>query len=74
MHCYKKDDKTHHKQYLLAANFTINEFFLFSNAFTANKLRATAARFTCFVSATFTLAVLSFTAFLHTAVGDTRLV
>ena len=59
MHCYKKHDKTHHEQYLLAANFTINEFFMFFNAFTANKLRATAARFTCFVSAAFTLAVLS---------------
>ena len=73
MYCYKKYDKTHHKQYLLTANFTINEFFLFSNAFTANKLRATAARFTCFVSPAFTLAVLLFVAFLHTAVGDTRL-
>ena len=58
MHCYKKHDKTYHEQYSLAANFTINKFFLFSNAFTANKLRATAARFTCFVSAAFTLAVL----------------
>ena len=74
MHWYKAHDKTHHEQYLLAVNFTINKFFLFSHAFTANKLRATAARFTCFVSTDFTLAVLSFAAFLHTILGDTGLV
>ena len=70
----KKYDKTHHDQYLLAAKPTINEFFLFSNTFTTNMLRATAACFTCFVGAAFALAVLLFLAFLHTAVGLTGLV
>ena len=64
MRGYKKYDKTHHEQYLLAANLTINEFLLFSNAFTTNKLIATAACFTCFVGA-----LLSFVAFLHIVVG-----
>ena len=70
----KKYGKTHHDQYLLAAKPTINEFFLFSNAFTTNKLRAKAACFSSFVGAAFALAVLSFLAFLHTAVGLTGLV
>ena len=74
MHSYEKYDKTHHDQHLLAAKPTINVFFLFSNAFITNKLRATAACFTRFVSAAFALAVLSFLAFLHTAVGLTGLV
>ena len=74
MRNYKKYDKTHYDQYLLAAKPTINEFFLFSKAFTTNKLRATAACFTCFVGAAFALAVLLFLAFLHTAVRLTRLV
>ena len=74
MHGYKKYDKTHHDQYLFFANLTINEIFLFSNAFTTNKLRATAACFTCFVGAAFALVVLSFLAFLHTAIGVTGLV
>ena len=70
----KKYDNPHYKQYLLAENFAINQFLLFSNAFTTNKLRATAACFTCFVGAAFALALLSFVAFLHTAVGVTGLV
>ena len=74
MHGYKNYDKTHHDQYLFFANLTINEIFLFSNAFTTNKLRATAACFTCFVGAAFALVVLSFLAFLHTAIGVTGLV
>ena len=74
MHNYHKYDKTHHDQYLLAANPTINEFFVFSNVFTTNKLRATAACFTCFVGAAFALAVLLFVAFSHTAVDVTGLV
>ena len=72
MRSYKKYSKTH--QYLLEAKPTISEFFLFSNAFTTNKLRATAACFTCFVDAAFALTVLSFLIFLHTAVGLTGLV
>ena len=55
-----KYNETHHNQYLLSPKPTINEFFLFSNAFNTNKLRATAACFTCFVGAAFALAVLSF--------------
>ena len=74
MHGYKNYDKTHHDKYLFFANLAINEFFLFFNAFTTNKLRATAACFTCFVGAAFALAVLSFLAFLHTAIGVTGLV
>ena len=70
----KKYDKIHHQHYLLTANLTINEFLLFFNAFTTNKLRATAACFTCFVGAAFALAMLSFVAFLHTVVGVTGLV
>ena len=71
MQSYKNHDKTQHEQYLLAANLTINEFLLFSNAFTTNKLRAAAACFRCFVGAGFALAVFSFVAFLHTAVRVT---
>ena len=71
MHSYKKYDKTHYEQYLLAANLTINEFLLFSNAFATNKLRATAVCFTCFVSAAFAFVALLFVTFLHTAVGVT---
>ena len=74
MHSYKKYDKTHHEQYLFAANLTINKFLLFSDAFTTNKLRVTAACFTCFAGAAFALAVLSFVAFLQTAIGGTGLV
>ena len=73
MQSYKKYDKTHHEQYSLTANLTINKFLLFSNAFTTNKLRATAACFKCFVGAAFAFAELSFVAFLHTAVGETGL-
>ena len=47
------------EQYFLMANSTINEFLLFSNAFTTHKLRANAA---CFVATVFALAVLSLTA------------
>ena len=47
---------------------------MFFNAFTTNKLKATAACFTCFVGAAFALAVLLFLVFLHTAVGLTGLV
>ena len=74
MHSYKKYDKTHHEQYLFAANLTINEFPLFSNAFTTNKLRATASYFTSFVGEAFALAVLSLVAFLHIVIGVTGLV
>ena len=74
MHSYKRYDKTHHEQYLFAANLIINEFLLFSNGFTTNKLRAIAACFTCFVDAAFALAVLSFVTFLQTAIGVTGLV
>ena len=74
MHSCKKYDKRHHQQYLFAANLTINEFLLFFNAFTTNKLRATAACFMCFVGEAFALVVLSFAAFLQTVVGLTGLV
>ena len=70
----KKYHKTYHDQYLLAIKPTINEFFLLSNAFTTNKLGATAAFFMCFVGAAFALGELLFVAFLHTAVGLTGLV
>ena len=63
----------HHKQYLLATNLTIIEFFLFFNAFTTNKLSAIVACFTGFVGAVFALAVLSFVGFLHAAVAMTVL-
>ena len=70
----KKLDKTHHEQYLLAANLLINKFLLFSNAFITNTLRTTATCITCFVDAVFALAKLSFVVFLHTAIGATGLV
>ena len=58
----------------MATNLTINEFLMFSNAFTTKKLRATVACFTCFVSAAFALAVVSFVTLLHAAVGVPGLV
>ena len=74
MHFTKKHDKTHHEQYLLAANFTINEFFCFPMHLPQTSLEQLLHVFSCFASAIFTLAVLSFAAFLHTAVGNTGLV
>ena len=74
MHSYKNNDKMYHEQYLFSASFTMNEFFLFSNAFITNKFRATVACFTSFVGAVFALAMFSCLAFLQTAYDMSGLV
>ena len=72
MHSYKKYDKTHHKQYLFAANLIINEFLCFPMHLPQTSLEQ--LLHVSRVRTAVALLVLLFVAFLQTAVGVTGLV